>query len=247
MISRRHASSASLCLVCILLSGCLEYDEVIVLHGDGTGYIDVRYDVPRALLIADWLMPGEDVALPIERSAILEMLEDDGLTVENLRLASTRTGTRVSLRIVFEDLQAFFEVDVIPNQTFDFEVNDESNWEIRRALVGIGEFRERAIAAGTPPSLICSLLAGGYLRFRVRSEIPIIACDSSDWQADRAEWLFPLVSLPRDVVMEATLENPLPLANLMMVVGGTFAGIAVLVWLAWQRRLRRRSSFERAA
>ncbi|MEQ8766759.1 MAG: hypothetical protein RL885_22790 [Planctomycetota bacterium] len=242
-VSRATPHTRSLRVVAALLlltslAGCFEYDENIVLHDDGTGYIDVAYFVPRALSIADWMTPSQTLALPVDRRGVEELIDSDDLRVERITLASTQSGTRVSFRILFDDLEAFFEVDVVPNQFFDFEEDSNGNWNISRSLVGIGQFRKKLEGMKIPQGWVDLALRGGFLRFRFESGVALLDANSDEWTPSSAQWRFPLERIPEDVVMTVRLENPLRLLRLVPMGGGILLGGALLVWIVWRRRRR---------
>ena len=102
-------------LLPLLLSGCLDYGEELVLAPDGSGTLRVDFtadmkfmaDVSRAL--GDEPTP-EDLRGPT-REEILEGLKVDGIEVKELEVAEREQKSRVHLLLAFRSLEALGKIE----------------------------------------------------------------------------------------------------------------------------------------
>lgn len=104
------AARGLLLLLPLLLSGCLDYAEVITLNPDGSGRLEAEATLDLGLVRRLSLALGEEpdageLASP-GRDEVLAALSVEGVTVRELRVDDLGERTRIQVALDFADLEA---------------------------------------------------------------------------------------------------------------------------------------------
>lgn len=224
--------------VCLAATGCLDYDEDLTLHGDGSGTFAITLTVDEQLLAN----APEDIARrfsPEEVKREFEKLE--GVKLD--RAMATRENGRQTLRLdgSFRSLPELAARGSADNPT-GFLGNVTYREEGRRLLLsraidfgGPGRLAGLGNRGGNPADaltqgFLAAMFDGHALIFRAHFPAQIVSSNATrtDLKTGTVEWRFPLAVALRDSpVMTVELLRPNPLvpwlvgAVLLVPVGYT--------------------------
>ena len=242
-IGGMHRLAAVLTL--LMLGGCVEYRESLVLERDQSGTVVMAIGVKEALLrAADIAEPG----MYDPASALHTLQAQQGLQIIDRR-TETREGTRwLHLTLTFDSLAALNGIDRIEQYrglfgNMTLSENPNSQWVLTRTIHP--RLHDRP-AESLLPSLIGPMLTGYPWRYEVR--FPAKVLDTNGETAPTAgnvqivRWQFTLADLvaePR--VMRATFSRT-GIGPVGIAVGAALMLVGIVAAQIMQRRRKRPSA-----
>ena len=224
-MNRRYRPStlALLVAVCLAATGCLDYDEDLTVHGNGSGTFAITLTVDEQLLAN----APEDIARrfsPEEAKRGFERLE--GVKLD--RAVTTRENGRQTLRLdgsfrSLPELAARGNADDSTGFLGNVTYREEGRRLLLSRAINFGGPGRLSAAlgkrAGEPADaltqgLLAAMLNGHALTFRAHFPAQIVSSNAArtDLKTGTVEWRFPLaVALREPPVMTVELLRPNPL------------------------------------
>jgi hypothetical protein len=177
---RRRLRLFSLLAGLSLVTGCLEFEQEIVLEPDGSGRTVVRYAVQAGDVNSNPALAG----LLLDRDKIIEHYSGrPGLRLEGVDVSDQGKMRLVRLHIAFDDVAA------LSDEVIAYSWGVEGLQRVFRIHVQKKQFRQPT--SKMQPALVQALQGNGF-RFKARLPAKIVETNAEKAEWSSAEWFVPL-------------------------------------------------------
>lgn len=225
----------------ILLTGCLNYDENLVVNRDGSANLSIQLKVARQireqLKLDDLFDQAKIQALLPPQAVISKFTADKEKIVNTLYLEVKIPDLKTAVSSFGKSGDFFGEVK--------FSQNPKGDFIYSRSLQGIGQKISEILAqqAGDPrkQNAILSILSRSYFNYRLQTPLKILENNANKVEGKILFWKIPVTKLaePGGVVMTATFRQP-PSLLVMSLIGALglviLALAAYLIYRSWKRK-----------
>jgi hypothetical protein len=223
-------------LLVLFVTGCIEYEEKIVLNGDGSGRITVHYYIDEMMTSMMDKMPGEksDKEMPFifEKEKIQSELASDDIKVDKIESYKDDEGKlHLVADLSFKDINKIPKKWVFENREFSF-VKEGGSYSFRSALVQEKKPEEKGKEGSE--ELGDSFLAGYTFKFTVEMPGPVAqASAGSKIEKNTVTWEMPLSDISKKERIEMTASvssaGSFPLIPVLIVIIVVIAVIIIVV------------------
>jgi hypothetical protein len=231
----------SLFFALILLTGCLNYDESLVVNRDGSASLSIQLKVARQIReqmkLDDLFDQAKIQALLPPQAKIEKFTADTEKVINTLFLEVKIPDLKSSVSSFGKGGDFFGEVKFGQNAKGDFVYS--------RSLQGIGQKISEVLAqqANDPrkQNAIFSILSRSYFNYRLQTPLKILENNANKIEGKILIWKIPVTKLaePGGVVMTATFRQP-PSLLVMSLIGALglviLALTAYLLYRGWKRK-----------
>ncbi len=122
--------------VMVLLYGCIEYEEHLVLNADGSGTLTVKYAMSEQMAAMAGQQDAEKGQLPMDKKKIEKLFAGkDDLKLSNVNV-SIEDGKRViSFTLVFDSIEKLQKSDFAPfKESLKFARNEDGSFSYERKM-----------------------------------------------------------------------------------------------------------------
>ena len=194
-------------LAALVAVGCVQYEETIEFHADGSGSVAMRLYVPVETLAAlrtDSVASGPDMLNLLNERQLEDRLRVEGVSIDRLERVGTDSGIVVLADYGFEDLEAFRRTRNAGRDGAMTEVED-GVYEVTMVVAsgapeadrttdsgkGDADTSDVAIASGDPLALRRALRTY-CVRYSIEMPTPIISTPGGRLRGRSAvfEWSF---------------------------------------------------------
>lgn len=231
-------------LLLIFLTGCLSYEENLVVHKNGSATLTIQFKVARQIRQQMHLDEFFD-------QNYIRQLIPPGAEIQNLQIDTERVLNVLFLNLRIPDLKNSLkninqERGLLGNVEFSLDQN--GNYHYRRSLSNLQNKFRSALSSNTSSDrkirTITNLLSRSFLNYRLETPLTILESNATKVEGKVLYWKIPVASLSGDseVIMTATFRKP-PTPLLMITLG--VIGLALLgglVFLLVIRLIRKRKA-----
>jgi hypothetical protein len=231
----------SLFFALILLTGCLNYDESLVVNRDGSANLSIQLKVARQIreqMKLEYLFDQAKIQSLLPPQAKIVKFTADTDKVINTLLVEVKIPDLKSAVSSFGKGGDFFgEVK--------FSQNSKGDFVYSRSLQGIGQKISEVLAqqASDPrkQNAIFSILSRSYFTYRLQTPLKILENNANKVEGKILIWKIPVTKLaePGGVVMTATFRQP-PSLIFLAAIGALgviiLALTAYLLYRGWKRK-----------
>lgn len=225
----------------VLLAGCLNYDESLVVNMDGSANLSIQLKVARQIreqLKLDYLFDQAKIQALLPPQAKIEKFTADTEKLINTLFVEVKIPDLKSAVSSFGKGGDFFgEVK--------FSQNSKGDFVYSRSLQGIGQKISEVLAqqANDPrrQNAIFSILSRSYFNYRLQTPLKVLESNANKVEGKILFWKIPVTKLaePAGVVMTATFRQPPSLIFLAAIgaLGVIILGLtAYLLYRGWKRK-----------
>ncbi len=177
---RRRLRLISLVAGLSLVTGCLEFEQEIILEPDGSGRTIVRYAVQAGEVNTNPALAG----LLLDRGKIIEHYSNrPGLRLDGVDVTDQGKTRLVRMHISFDDVSA------LSDDAIAYSWGVEGMHRVFRIHVQKKQFRQPK--SKMQPALVQALQGNGF-RFKARLPSKIVETNADKIEWSSAEWFVPL-------------------------------------------------------
>jgi len=201
-----------LSLMVLMICGCFEFEERLIVNKDGSGTLEIEYWTWKDVNIND-----DSISLPKEKESIRKEIEEKYLSEKikllNLKVQEKDKTRHVRFKLSFTNILDLNEVPQFQKNKIQFKKSGNNISFIRTVFIKENEEDEKEEPENVFEKLILSMVEEGLSNIKFRFELSTpykIAETNADWAPgdNRAVWKYRLsdVMYKKEVKMEMTTK-----------------------------------------
>ncbi len=208
-----RVSSLALLALLALAAGCINVEQNLTIHKDGSGVIDLTYGMSEETLSRLGSMAAmsgladdgaSEVSNPFDQTEaeIREEFKDyagSGVTLESVK-TETRGGWRYRTMVIrFKNLKGLADVGFLSDQNVALVKNEQGNYVLTQNVTSSAAQNQGLPEIGDVSSdpVMAELMKGFRVVMRIKTPSPILETNAPRKTADTATWILDLQEDPK--------------------------------------------------